>query len=118
MSRFDRAFLNQVLQRTSITEVVGQKVVWDKRKSMPSRGDMWACCPFHGEKSPSFHATESKGTYHCFGCGEHGNAFDFLMKTQNLGFSDAVEQLAHSAGMEVPKVSPQAQEKAGKSASK
>ncbi|KAF0185026.1 MAG: DNA primase [Hyphomonadaceae bacterium] len=114
MSKFDRAFLDQVLQRTSIIDVVGRKVTWDKRKSQPARGDMWACCPFHSEKSPSFHAVESKGQFHCFGCGEHGNAFDFVMKTQNIGFSEVVEQLAQTAGLEMPKLSRDSVEKAGK----
>jgi DNA primase len=116
MSKFDRAFLDQVLQRTSIIDVVGRKVTWDKRKSQVQRGDMWACCPFHSEKSPSFHAVESKGQFHCFGCGEHGNAFDFLMKTQNIGFSEAVEQLAQTAGLDLPKLSRDSHEKAGKTA--
>lgn len=112
MSRFDRAFLNQVLARTSIIEVIGRKVVWDKKKSQPARGDFWACCPFHGEKSPSFHATESKGQYHCFGCGAHGNAFDFIMETENLGFSETVERLANLAGIDVPKDTEENKERA------
>lgn len=116
MSRFDRNFIDQVLARTSIIEVVGRKVVWDKRKSAPARGDMWACCPFHSEKSPSFHATESKATYHCFGCGASGTAVDFIMNTENLGFTEAIEQLATAAGMEIPKPSREAQQKHDKSA--
>ena len=115
MSRFDRAFLNQVLARTSIIDVVGRKVTWDKKKTNTARGDYWACCPFHGEKSPSFHALESKGQYHCFGCGQSGNAFDFLMETENMGFSDAVETLAQRAGIEVPKETKESQERASKS---
>ncbi len=111
MARFDRQFLSKVLERTSIVEVVGKKVAWDKRKSNPQRGDFWACCPFHGEKSPSFHAVEAKGQYHCFGCGEHGNAFDFLVATQNISFFEAVEQLAKSAGIEVPKDTYETREK-------
>lgn len=116
MSRFDRNFIDKVLARTSIIEVVGRKVVWDKRKSQPARGDMWACCPFHGEKSPSFHATESKATYHCFGCGASGTAVDFIMNTENLGFTEAIEQLATAAGMDIPKPSREAQQKHDKSA--
>ena len=114
MSRFDRAFLNQVLARTSIIDVVGRKVTWDKKKTNTARGDYWACCPFHGEKSPSFHALESKGQYHCFGCGQSGNAFDFLMETQNIGFSEAVETLANRAGIEIPKETKESQERATK----
>lgn len=112
MSRFDRAFLDQLLGRTSILEVVGRKVVWDKRKSQPARGDMWACCPFHNEKSPSFHALDDKGIYKCFGCGEAGTAIDFVMKTDNLSFPEAVERLAADAGMPLPERDPRAEEKA------
>lgn len=114
MSRFDRAFLNQVLARTSIIEIIGRKVTWDKKKSNMARGDYWACCPFHGEKSPSFHATEAKGQYHCFGCGVHGNAFDFIMETENLGFSETVERLANFAGIDIPKETEESKERASK----
>lgn len=100
--RFDRAFLDQVLNRTSITNVVGKRVTWDKKKSNPARGDMWACCPFHSEKSPSFHALEDRGIYHCFGCGATGNAYDFLMNTENMEFHEAVEELSRLAGIEMP----------------
>jgi DNA primase len=111
MSRFTRAFLDELLGRTSILDVVGRKVVWDKRKSQPARGDMWACCPFHQEKSPSFHALDSKGVYKCFGCGEGGTAIDFVMKTDNLSFPEAVERLAADAGMPLPARDPQFEEK-------
>lgn len=114
MSRIDRALLNQILARTSITNVVGRKVAWDKKKSNPARGDMWGCCPFHGEKTPSFHAVEDKGIYHCFGCGETGNAFDFLMKIDNMSFQDAAETLAKEAGIEIPKSSYQNKEQQNK----
>jgi DNA primase len=112
MSRFSRSFLDEVLNRVSILDVVGRKVSWDKRKSQPARGDMWACCPFHNEKSPSFHAVESKGFYKCFGCGEQGNAFDFVMATENVPFHEAVERLASSAGLALPAPDPQAEQKA------
>ncbi|MCU0882404.1 MAG: CHC2 zinc finger domain-containing protein, partial [Hyphomonadaceae bacterium] len=102
MARFDRAFLDQLLQRVSILDVVAPKVTWDRKKSNPGRGDMWACCPFHNEKSPSFHADEGKGAYHCFGCGASGNAIDFVMAQDNLSFPEAVERLARDAGMALP----------------
>ena len=54
--RFPPAFLDDIRARIPISDVVGRKVTWDKRKSNPGRGDYWACCPFHGEKTPSFHA--------------------------------------------------------------
>ena len=59
----------------------------------------WACCPFHNEKSPSFSVNRERGFYHCFGCGEHGNAISFLMKYENLPFVDAVEKLASEFSM-------------------
>lgn len=109
MGKLDRSFLDEVLNRTSILDVVGRRVTWDRRKSQPARGDMWACCPFHKEDSPSFHATESRGTYHCFGCGAHGNAFDFVMAMDNVGFMEAVERLARDAGLSMPERDPQAE---------
>jgi DNA primase len=109
LSRFDRAFLNQLLTRTSIIDVIGKKIPWDKKKTNQARGDYWACCPFHGEKTPSFHALESKGQFHCFGCGQSGNAIDFLMEIENLSFSEAVENLARYAGIEIPKESHESQ---------
>lgn len=107
MSRFDRPFIDEVLTRVSILDVVGRKVTWDKRKSNPARGDMWACCPFHNEATPSFHAVDAKGTYHCFGCGQHGNALDFVMATENVPFPEAVERLARDLGMPLPARDPQ-----------
>ncbi len=100
--RFPQSFLDELFARTSITAVVGRRVSWDKRKSNPARGDMWACCPFHGEKSPSFHVEEAKGRFYCFGCQEKGNAIDFVMKTDRLSFPEAVEALAAEAGLQPP----------------
>ena len=82
--------------------MVGRRVSWDKRKSNPGRGDFWACCPFHGEKSPSFHAEDRKGRYHCFGCGVSGDQFTFLVEAEGLSFPQAVEQLAAEAGVPMP----------------
>jgi DNA primase len=62
------------------------------------------CCPFHGEKTPSFYVYDDH--YHCFGCGEHGDAITYVMKSQGAGFMEAVESLAAEAGLEVPKASP------------
>ena len=62
-------FLDELKARTSLSHVVGRKVTWDRRKSNPARGDLWAPCPFHQEKSASFHVDDRKGFYHCFGCG-------------------------------------------------
>ena len=108
MPRFDRSFVDEVLNRASILDVVGRKVTWDKRKSNMSRGDMWACCPFHNETTPSFHAMDAKGTYHCFGCGVHGNAIDFVMAIENVPFPEAVERMARDLGLALPERDPDA----------
>ncbi|TNE58118.1 MAG: DNA primase [Alphaproteobacteria bacterium] len=103
---FTPDFLDEIRARVSITDVVGRRVRYDRQKSNPRRKDYWGCCPFHSEKTPSFHVDEPRGFYHCFGCGEHGNVFDFVMKTENLSFPEAVERLAADAGLEMPRQSP------------
>src|SRR6186713_1860389 len=100
--RFSDQFLDEIRQRLPITQVVGEHVIWDKRKSQPGKGDMWACCPFHGEKSPSFHADDRKGIYHCFGCGVTGDHFRFLTEKAGMSFPEAVEKLAGMAGVPMP----------------
>ena len=100
--RFSDSFLDEIRQRLPISQVVGEHVLWDKRKSQPARGDFWACCPFHGEKSPSFHADDRRGTYHCFGCGAHGDHFRFLTEKTGMSFPEAVERLASMAGVPMP----------------
>jgi DNA primase len=100
--RFSDAFLDEIRTRLPISSVVGEHVVWDKRKSQPGRGDYWACCPFHGEKTPSFHADDRKGIYHCFGCGVTGDHFRFLTERGGMSFPEAVERLAGMAGVPMP----------------
>jgi len=100
--RFSDQFLDEIRQRLPITQVVGEHVIWDKRKSQPGKGDMWACCPFHGEKSPSFHADDRRGIYHCFGCGVSGDHFRFLTEKAGMSFPEAVERLAGMAGVPMP----------------
>ena len=100
--RFSDGFLDEIRQRLPISQVVGEHVIWDKRKSQPGRGDFWACCPFHGEKTPSFHADDRKGIYHCFGCGKTGDHFRFLTEKAGLSFPEAVEKLAGMAGVPMP----------------
>jgi DNA primase len=104
-------FLDELRARTSLSQVVGRKVTWDRRKSNPGRGDHWAPCPFHQEKSASFHVDDRKGYYHCFGCHAGGDIFKFVQETENLGFMEAVELLAREAGMTMPARDPKAQEK-------
>ncbi|MEQ1900357.1 MAG: DNA primase [Devosia sp.] len=100
--RFSDSFLDEIRQRLPISQVVGEHVIWDKRKSQPTRGDYWACCPFHGEKTPSFHADDRKGIYHCFGCGVTGDHFRFLTEKAGMSFPEAVEKLAGMAGVPMP----------------
>jgi len=100
--RFSDQFLDEIRQRLPITQVVGEHVLWDKRKSQPGKGDMWACCPFHAEKSPSFHADDRRGIYHCFGCGASGDHFRFLTEKAGMSFPEAVEKLAGMAGVPMP----------------
>ena len=92
-------------------------VTWDKRKSNPGRGDFWACCPFHGEKTPSFHAEDRKGRYHCFGCGVSGDHFTFLVEQEGLSFPDAVAQLAAEAGIPLPERDPESERREAERAS-
>ena len=100
--RFPPSFLDSLRQKLLISEVIGRRVTFDQRKSSPSRGDYWANCPFHGEKTPSFHCEDSKGRYYCFGCGASGDHIKFLVEHENLSFVEAVEQLANEAGMAIP----------------
>ncbi len=105
-------FLDELRTRISLSSVVGRKVTWDMRKSNMSKGDMWAPCPFHQEKSASFHVDDRKGYYYCFGCHAKGDALTFIKETENLGFMEAVEVLAREAGMPMPARDPQAAQKA------
>ena len=105
-------FIEELRSRTSLAHVVGRKVSWDARKSNPGKGDMWAPCPFHQEKTASFHVDDRKGFYYCFGCQAKGDALGFVMETENVSFIEAVEILAREAGMTMPAPDPQAQAKA------
>jgi DNA primase len=89
--------IRDIRERASITEIVSD-VVALKRRGRTATG----LCPFHTEKTPSFTVSEERGFYHCFGCGEHGDAFSFLMKTQSLAFPDAVRAVAERFGLPVP----------------
>ncbi|TPH17703.1 DNA primase [Litorilituus lipolyticus] len=94
--RISRQFIDDLLSRADIVELV------DSRVPLKKAGKNYqACCPFHSEKSPSFTVSQDKQFYHCFGCGEHGNAISFLMEFDRLDFIDAVEELASHCSMEV-----------------
>ncbi|GAA4117774.1 DNA primase [Aminobacter aganoensis] len=100
--RFSDGFLSEIRDRVPISAVVGQRVTWDRKKTNAPRGDFWACCPFHGEKSPSFHCEDRKGRYHCFGCGVSGDHFRFLTDLDGMTFPEAVERIAEMAGVPMP----------------
>jgi len=104
-------FLDELRSRTSIIQVVGRKVMWDTRKSNQGKGDMWAPCPFHQEKTASFHVDDRKGYYYCFGCGAKGDALGFVKETENVSFMEAVEILSREAGMQLPALDPKLKEK-------
>jgi DNA primase len=96
-------FLDELRARTPLPAVIGRRV------RLARSGRQWkGCCPFHGEKTPSFYVYDDH--YHCFGCGKHGDAITFVMESQGASFPEAVEQLAAEAGMQVPKPSPEAAE--------
>ncbi|MCX5497268.1 DNA primase [Kaistia dalseonensis] len=115
--RFSPSFLDEIRARLPLSSIVGRRVTWDRRKTQAVKGDFWACCPFHGEKSPSFHADDRKGRYHCFGCGESGDHFTFLTKIEGLSFPEAVERLAGEAGLPMPARDARAEEEDKKRAS-
>lgn len=104
-------FLDELRTRLSLSQVVGRKVMWDARKSNQGKGDMWAPCPFHHEKTASFHVDDQKGFYYCFGCHAKGDAISFVKETENVSFIEAVEILAREAGLPMPARDPKAQEK-------
>ena len=96
--RIPKSFIDELIARADIVEVVGARVTL-KRAGSNYKG----LCPFHGEKTPSFTVSPSKGFYHCFGCSAHGTAIGFLMAHDNLEFPEAVEALAEMMGLEVPR---------------
>ena len=95
-------FLDDLRTRLVLSDVVGRKVIWDARKSNPAKGDFWSPCPFHQEKTPSFHVDDRKGFYYCFGCHQKGDMISFVKETDNVSFIEAVEILAREAGVDMP----------------
>ena len=105
MARLSDAFIDDLLARTDIVEVIGLRVPLKRQGREYS-----ARCPFHDERSPSFTVSPTKQFYHCFGCGAHGTAISFLMNFDRLEFLDAVDELARRAGIEVPRETRQQNE--------
>ncbi len=92
------SFIDELLARVDIVDVI------ERRVPLKKAGREWtACCPFHNERSPSFYVSPAKQFFHCFGCGAHGSAVKFLMDYERLEFPDAVEELAQTLGMTVPR---------------
>lgn len=96
--RIPQEFINDLLEKVDVAEIVGERVEL-RRAGKEYKG----LCPFHGEKTPSFHVVPEKGFYHCFGCGANGTALTFLLEHDRLDFVEAVELLAARAGVEVPR---------------
>ena len=92
------SFIEELLGRLDIVEIIERRVPLRR-----AGREFQACCPFHDEKTPSFTVSPQKQFYHCFGCGAHGSAIGFMMNFEGLEFVDAVEDLAHHAGLEVPR---------------
>ncbi|MEK6771534.1 MAG: DNA primase, partial [Pseudomonadota bacterium] len=95
--RIPREFIDELLNRVDIVEVIDARVPLKKAGK-----DYKACCPFHDEKTPSFTVSQTKQFYHCFGCGKNGSAIGFLMDYENLSFPEAVTDLAQRVGLTVP----------------
>jgi DNA primase len=104
---FPPGFLDELRSRVSLADLVGKRVRLT-RKGREHGG----LCPFHNEKTPSFYVVEDKGFFHCFGCGAHGDAIGFVMRSESLDFIEAIERLAGMAGITVPQQTPQEREKA------
>src|ERR1700723_3417501 len=96
--RIPQAFIDEVVGRSDIVEVIGARVPLKK-----AGREFKACCPFHNEKSPSFWVSPDKQFYHCFGCGAHGTVIGFLMQYEKMEFFDAVADLAQRAGLPMPR---------------
>ena len=97
MSRIPQSFIDELIARADIVEIVGLRVPLKK-----AGREYKACCPFHTEKTPSFWVSPDKQFYHCFGCSAHGTALGFLMAYDRLTFPEAIEELAERLGLEVP----------------
>ncbi|SJZ31598.1 DNA primase [Enhydrobacter aerosaccus] len=105
---FPPGFLDELRARLSLSDIVGRKVALKRRSGSEYAG----LCPFHNEKTPSFTVNDKKGFFHCFGCGEHGDAVGFVMKTEGLTFPESVEKLAREVGLPVPRATPMERERA------
>lgn len=96
--RFEETFPDRLKEQIKISEIISRKINIKHKSS----GKFLALCPFHKEKTPSFHIDDQKESYHCFGCGAHGNIFNFIMETENLPFFEAVTKIANDFNITIP----------------
>ena len=108
---FSKSFLDGLRSNLSLADLIGSRVAWDTTKTQAHRGDFWASCPFHEEKTASFHVDSNKGFYYCFGCQAKGDCFTFLREYENLSFTEAVHTIAQKLGVPVPAQTEETKEK-------
>ena len=104
--RYGEGLLEEIRRRTDLVALVGRRVKLVRKGRV-----MWGCCPFHAEKSPSFKVENERRLYKCFGCGKGGDCFRWLIETEGLSFPESVEKLAAEVGVELPKWSPEDEER-------
>ncbi|MDE3016717.1 MAG: DNA primase, partial [Pseudomonadota bacterium] len=104
--RFPPSFIERLRSHFLMSEVVGRRVPLKKHGR-----EYQALCPFHNEKSPSFTVNDEKGFYHCFGCGAHGDAIEFIRRFERLSYPETIETLAREAGIPLPEISPEQERK-------
>lgn len=104
--RYPPQFLDRIRQHFRLSEVIGRRLPIRK-----AGREFHALCPFHNEKTPSFTINDSKGFYHCFGCGAHGDVIGFITDYEKLSWQQAVESLAREAGLELPRITPELRER-------
>ena len=92
----------EIKSKLLLSDIIQKYVSWDNKKSNPTRGQYWACCPFHSEKTASFTVDNNKNSYHCFGCNAHGDVFKFIMDKENIDFPEALRRLANQSGVNLP----------------
>jgi len=100
---FPKSFLDELRNKVSISELVSKEI-----RLVTKGKDMIGLCPFHSEKTPSFSVNDQKGFYHCFGCGEHGDIFNFMVNYKKVSFNDAVKEIANFCGVRLPQSTPEA----------
>ncbi|WP_040055896.1 DNA primase [Candidatus Liberibacter americanus] len=103
---YNNDFIKELLVQIPLSNLIGQYVNWDSKKTNYAKGDYWACCPFHDEKTPSFHCYDQKGFYYCFSCQAKGDHFSFLSALLGCSFVESVQKLANISGIALPTNNP------------